>query len=134
MTPQERKDMPWIFAAAALAFVVAAVAGGMTYFHWPDRVPARHRPVRLTFGNQLIVRAQFSCRCFQAENVTHKDLPATLLQSPLKDRPQRPGESAEADGRPTPQPDRCCNAANCHLFPKRERPQRRAIAGAVGDA
>ncbi len=33
MTPRERKDMSWIIAAAALAFVVAAVAGGMTYFH-----------------------------------------------------------------------------------------------------
>ncbi|MGY3447139.1 hypothetical protein ACVW17_007140 [Bradyrhizobium sp. USDA 4473] len=27
----------------------------------------------------------------------------------------RPGESTEADGRPTPQRDRRCNAANCHL-------------------
>lgn len=33
MTPRERKDMPWIVGVAALAFVLAIVAGGLTYFH-----------------------------------------------------------------------------------------------------
>ncbi len=32
MTPRERRDMPWIIGAAALAFVLSIVVGGMTYF------------------------------------------------------------------------------------------------------
>lgn len=33
MTPRGRRDMPWIIAAAILAFVLAIVTGGLTYFH-----------------------------------------------------------------------------------------------------